>query len=83
MKVARDGKRRRRRDGRDRAALRARAPGRPAVRARWGLRGAWIEDRLRERERPCEEDGGSFAEGEGVWRRKSLGFVALVVVVLC
>lgn len=47
-----------------------------------GCAGVWIEDRLRERERPCEDVGGPFADGEGVWRaRKSLGFVAFVVVV--
>lgn len=38
------------------------------------------EERLRERERPCEDVGGSLDAGEGVCRRKSFGFVAFVVV---
>ena len=46
-----------------------------------GCADACIDDRLRDRERPCEDDGGSFADGEGVCRRKSFGFVAFVVVV--
>ena len=41
-----------------------------------GCEGVWM-DRLRERERPCEEVGGPLAEGDGVWRvRKSLWFAA-------
>ena len=41
-----------------------------------------IEERLRERERPCEDVDGPLEEGEGVCReRKSFGFVAFVVVV--
>ena len=47
-----------------------------------GCEGAEMEERLRERDRPCEDVGGPFADGEGVWRvRKSFGFVAFVVVV--
>lgn len=41
-----------------------------------------MEERLRERERPCEEVGGPLEDGDGVCLvRKSPGFVAFVVVV--
>lgn len=41
-----------------------------------------IDERLRERERPCEDVGGPFEVGEGVCReRKSPWLVAFVVVV--